>query len=88
MRIAKSIDELWEEVKGFDCVLTTDAALATALNGRIAEPRIGRLAYTPKQVAAMTEHQTIGRPAMSDLEIIAQIRKDNDDLDFRTVYSE
>ncbi|WII10056.1 PD-(D/E)XK nuclease family protein [Methanomassiliicoccales archaeon LGM-DZ1] len=88
MRIAKSIDELWEEAKGFDCVLTTDAALATALNGRIAEPRIGRLAYTPKQVAAMTEHQTIGRPAMSDLEIIAQIRKDNDDLDFRTVYSE
>ena len=38
MKGVKSIDELYEEVRDFDLVITNDAALATALNGRIDKP--------------------------------------------------
>ena len=32
MQLLKSIDELYEEVRGYDLVITNDAALETALN--------------------------------------------------------
>ncbi|MDR0778681.1 MAG: PD-(D/E)XK nuclease family protein [Methanomassiliicoccaceae archaeon] len=51
MRRAKTIDELYEETKGYDIVLTADAALVTALNNRIITPKIGRLASTPMMIA-------------------------------------
>ncbi|MDR0791595.1 MAG: PD-(D/E)XK nuclease family protein [Methanomassiliicoccaceae archaeon] len=51
MKLAKTIDELYEEVKGYDIVISTDAALVTALNNRIGTPRIGRLASTPMMIA-------------------------------------
>ena len=51
MKRAKTIDEIYEEVRDYDLVLTADAALATALNARIDRPVVGFFAVTPKQVA-------------------------------------
>jgi len=51
VKVAKSIDELYNEVKGYDIVISNDAALVTALNNRIDVPRVGRLASTPKMIA-------------------------------------
>ena len=73
MRRAKSIDELYEEVKGFDVVLTNDAALATALNAKIDTPRIGGFAYTPRHVADNEAVPFYGTGALSDLQIITEI---------------
>ena len=39
MYLAKSIDELYEEVKKYDLVMCNDAPLASALNNRVDEPR-------------------------------------------------
>ena len=44
----KSVEELYEEVKDYDLVLTSDPALADALNKRIDKPRIGMFAETFK----------------------------------------
>ncbi|MCL2318202.1 MAG: PD-(D/E)XK nuclease family protein [Methanomassiliicoccaceae archaeon] len=73
MRRAKSIDELYEEVKGYDIVLTTDAALATALNAKIDVPRIGGFAYTPRHLAKDEAVPFFGVGALTDLQIITEI---------------
>ncbi|MDR2866518.1 MAG: PD-(D/E)XK nuclease family protein [Methanomassiliicoccaceae archaeon] len=51
MRPAKTIDQIYSEVKDLDIVISSDASLVTALNNRIDVPRIGRLASTPKMIA-------------------------------------
>mgnify|MGYP006277454655 CR=1 FL=1 len=51
MRKAKSIDELYEEVKHHDLVLTVDVALADALNRRLNRPVLGSFATTPRKLA-------------------------------------
>ncbi|MCL2890343.1 MAG: PD-(D/E)XK nuclease family protein [Methanomassiliicoccaceae archaeon] len=51
MKTAKTIDELYDEVRSYDIVISNDAALVTALNNRIDDPRVGRLASTPKMIA-------------------------------------
>ncbi len=43
-----TIDEIFQKVKGYDLVLTAEVSLADALNNRIENPRVGKLAYTPK----------------------------------------
>lgn len=43
-----TIDEIYRKVKDYDLVLTAEAALADALNNRVEEPRLGKLAYTPR----------------------------------------
>ncbi|MFB6204515.1 MAG: PD-(D/E)XK nuclease family protein [Candidatus Nanohaloarchaea archaeon] len=48
---AKTVDEIFEEVKDHDLVLTTDAPLADALNARLKEPRQGLFAATPRRLA-------------------------------------
>ncbi|MBS3787845.1 PD-(D/E)XK nuclease family protein [Candidatus Bipolaricaulota bacterium] len=52
MRVEKTltVDEIYEKVKGFDLVLTAEASLAEAINNRVEEPRVGKLAYTPKDL--------------------------------------
>lgn len=69
----KSIDEIYDEVRDFDIVITNDAPLATALNGRIDRPYIGGFAYTPRQLAAELSMQILGEPLMSDLEVVATV---------------
>ena len=87
LKRAKSIDELYEEVRDFDYVLTCDAALATALNAKIDDYRLGGFAYTPKQIAGMLETQVLGEKAYSDLETIEAIEKETG-FDFAYIHGE
>ena len=61
MKAAKTIDELYDEVKGYDIVISNDAALVTALNNRIDTARIGRLASTPRMIAKDHEDAVLER---------------------------
>ena len=61
MKAAKTIDEIYSEVKDHDIVISNDAALVTALNNRIGVPRIGRLASTPKMIAKDHEDAILER---------------------------
>ena len=45
-----TLDEIYEKVKEYELVLTTEASLADALNNRVETPRIGKLAYTPRNL--------------------------------------
>ena len=83
----KSIDELYQEVRDFDIVITNDAPLATALNGRIDRPMVGSFAYTPKQLAAELSVQILGRGLMSDLQVIATVA-DETGYGFKYIHGE
>ncbi|MCL1979199.1 MAG: PD-(D/E)XK nuclease family protein [Methanomassiliicoccaceae archaeon] len=87
MRRAKSIDELYEEVKGYDLVITNDAALATALNARIDVPRIGGFAYTPRHIAGNEAVPIFGSGALDDLKIISEISNETG-YGFKYIHSE
>ncbi|MDO5861234.1 MAG: PD-(D/E)XK nuclease family protein [Thermoplasmata archaeon] len=87
MRRLKTIDEIYEEVKGCDLVITNDISLETALNSRIAEPRIGQLAMTPRHIAEKLASSILGKPIMSDLQQIATVSEETG-YGFRQVYSE
>ncbi|HKM13430.1 MAG TPA: PD-(D/E)XK nuclease family protein [Candidatus Methanomethylophilaceae archaeon] len=84
---AKSIDEIYQEVRDFDIVITNDAPLATALNGRIDRPMIGGFAYTPRQLAAELSVQILGGYVMSDLEVVATVA-DETGYGFKYVHGE
>ncbi|MDY6770329.1 MAG: PD-(D/E)XK nuclease family protein [Candidatus Nanohaloarchaea archaeon] len=49
-RRRRTIDGLYKQVSQHDLVLTTDPALTDALNARTEQARLGRLAYTPRQL--------------------------------------
>ncbi|MDR1954777.1 MAG: PD-(D/E)XK nuclease family protein [Candidatus Methanoplasma sp.] len=87
MRRAKSIDELYEEVRGYDLVLTNDAALATALNARIDRPRIGGFAYTPRHLAGDQAVPIFGAEVLGDLKIISEIANETG-YSFKHIHSE
>ena len=76
MRRAKSIDELYKEVRDHDIVIANDAALVTALNGRIASPKIGGFAYTPRHIAEKVTVPEFGKGVMNDLTILSEISKE------------
>lgn len=52
MRKAKSLDELYNEVKEYDKVVTVDVGLADGLNRRLDKPVLGEFAVTPKNFAS------------------------------------
>ncbi len=86
-RRSKSIDELYEEVKGFGLVITNDVALETALNSRIDTARIGELAITPRHIVRQIGPLILGKGYLSDLQIISAVSEETG-LGFRQVYSE
>lgn len=90
MRRAKSIKQIYDEVHagGYDCVLTTDAPLATALNSMVDTPRLGGFAFTPRQIAGIESSRVLKRTAMNDLEVIGAISEDTGISDLRFIYSE
>ena len=73
MKRAKTIDEIYEEVRDYDLVLTADAALATALNARIDRPVVGFFAVTPKQVAELEAVNVIGDSVQRELNTLRKI---------------
>ncbi len=83
----KTIDEIYDEVRGYDLVITNDAALETALNGRISEPRVGIFAITPRHIAVHQGAVQLGQPLMRDTPLIAAIRRDTG-FDLRFIHSE
>ena len=87
MRKLKSIDEIYEEVKGCAFVLTNDAPLATALNKLVDRPMIGPFAMTSRQLAAYCAVDVIGSPVWNDLRIVTTISEETG-LDFRYVHGE
>lgn len=87
MKRLKSIDEIYEEVRDCDLVVTNDVALETALNARIATPRIGTLAITPRHIAEFTGERILGRRFLTDLELISAVSEETG-LKFRQVCSE
>lgn len=89
MRKAKSIRELYDEVTsgGFDCVLTVDAPLATALNSMDEQPRLGGFAFTPRQIAEIESSHILRTRSLSDLEVISAIKEETG-YDLRFIYSE
>ena len=87
MKRSKSIDELYEEVNEFDLVITTDAALATALNARIDRPFIGHFALTPKQIASHISSRILNAPLYSELKQISTI-SDETGMALKYVHSE
>lgn len=87
IRRVKTIDEIYEEARGYGLVITNDMPLMTALNSRVDTPRIGPLAMTPHQIAAQLGPIILGRRLMSDLELIAAVSKETG-FGFKQVYSE
>ena len=76
MQRAKTIDELYEEVKGYDLVLCNDAPLATALNNRVDVPRLDALAVTPRQLAAQMSMDITGSSIISDISLVKHVADD------------
>jgi len=87
MRRVKSIDILYERVRDYDLVVTNDAALATALNGRVDVPRIGGFAYTPRHIAGNESVHILGTGIWGDLKIISSISEDTG-YDLKFIHSE
>ncbi len=87
MRRLKTIDELYEEVKGYGLVITNDVALETALNARIETSRLGELAVTPRHLVARFASRILGVPIISDLKLMAAVSEETG-FALRRVYSE
>ncbi|WP_281193746.1 PD-(D/E)XK nuclease family protein [Halorubrum sp. F4] len=75
---AKPVERLYEEVAGYDVVLTPDAPLASAINRRVDVPQFGTFATTPRRLAAGRREQAEDRSAF--LEVI-----DRTDHDWRSI---
>ena len=87
LRRAKTIDQLYEEVRDYDFVVCCDAALVTALNAKIDHSTLDGFAFTPKMLASMIQSAVLQTRPLSDLELVEWIQ-DETGLDFRYVHSE
>ncbi|MFW6040787.1 MAG: PD-(D/E)XK nuclease family protein [Thermoplasmatota archaeon] len=69
-----SIDQIYNQVKDHDLVLTVDAPLADALNARLTTPRLGHFATTPRRLALdnLTGEQVIEDKRKLFLKIIEE----------------
>ncbi|MFB6235771.1 MAG: PD-(D/E)XK nuclease family protein [Halopenitus sp.] len=64
---AELIDDLYEEVAGYDLVVVPDAPLASALNRRIDRPHLGSFVVTPRRLAAGRREESEDRIAFLEL---------------------
>ena len=87
MRRLRTIDELYEQVKDYDLVITNDVSLETALNSRISTPRIGPLAMTPRHIASHIAFSELRRPTVKDIRLISEIHGETG-FDLRYIFSE
>lgn len=69
-RKRKNIDEIYNEVKDYDLVLTVDAPLADALNARLDKAVVGSFAETPRRYAFNHEADDIDFKREIFLEVI------------------
>ena len=87
LRKAKTIDQLYEEVRDYDFVVCCDAALVTALNAKIDHSTLDGFAFTPKMLASMIQSAVLQTRPLSDLELVERIQNETE-LDFRYIHSE
>lgn len=87
MRLAKSIDELYEEVRGYDLVLCNDAPLSLALNNRLDRPRVGAFAVTPRELAGGMALDFFQTEILSDIGLIKKV-SENTGYRLRYVHGE
>lgn len=73
---AKSVEQLYEEVREYDLVLVPDAPLASAINYRLDRAHFGPFAITPRRLAAGRREEAEDRLAF--LELV-----DSTDLDWK-----
>lgn len=72
----KSIQEIYNEVKDYDLVLTVDAPLRSALDKMLKRPILGIWAMTPKELAIKYAPKTIGEFVKNKYEIIIEISRE------------
>ena len=87
MHSAKSIDELYDEVRDYDLVLCNDAPLALALNNRVDRARLGKFAYTMREFARERLVDFIDEPMIGDIELVRRVA-DSTGYDIRFVHAE
>lgn len=75
MRAAKTIDELYDEVKDYDLVLCNDAPLALALGNRVRKPLVGMFSSTPRQLAGDVALRTLRTGTVSDIRLVKLLSK-------------
>ena len=73
IRRAKSINEVYDEVKNYDLVITVDAPLRTALDRMLNKPMLGTWAVTPKELAGKDAIRTLGRQVLSKFDAVIEI---------------
>lgn len=88
MRRAKSIDELFGEVKGFDLVIVPDDRLAEALNARYGRPRVEPWCMTPRAIARKIAIEVLGEPLIDDMQLVRSISEDTGIGDLRFILGE
>ena len=75
MKLPKTINQIYEEVKDFDVVLTSDVVLALAINRSIKTAKIGKLAYTPQELSAKYAPRIFSQGLMDKEDIVLKISK-------------
>ena len=88
MKRAKTIDELYDEVKDYDLVIVNDISLCTALNARVKRPMLGQLCMTARNIARMLAIESIGASLINDMELIRAVSEDSGIHDLRFVHGE
>lgn len=76
MEAVKTIDALYEEIRGYDIVLCNDAPLTTALNNRVDKPMLGFFAITPRQLAASMSVELTGESIIDDIRLVKKVSDD------------
>ncbi len=71
----KSIQQLYEETKNFDIVITVDAPLRTALNKALNKPTLGTFAVNPKELASKHAIQILGKPILDESNVVLEVAK-------------
>lgn len=87
MLSVKSIDELYAEVRDYDLVLCNDAPLALALNNRVDRARLGKFAYTMREIAREKLVDYIDEPIIGDIELVRRV-SESTGYDLRFVHAE
>jgi hypothetical protein len=86
MKLPKTINQIYEGVKSFDLVLTSDAVLASALNRSVKNAQIGKLAYTPKELASKYAMKLFEKGLMNKADIVLALSK-HLKLNLKTVHN-
>lgn len=74
LKTAKSIEELYEETKQFDLVITNDAPLNTALNKQLNKSHLGYFALTSKMLGSKYADYLFEEPQLKTEEIVLKVQ--------------